>query len=84
MVPVKRTVIKGLLAVFLHLCLLETYLVHARSTGAPVEDNPEICNTMTPGHGIPAMVTESPYSISLGSESYKPGVNFNGEIGLSR
>ncbi|XP_030846845.1 delta-like protein B [Strongylocentrotus purpuratus] len=76
MMPMKRTVLKGLLAVLLHLCLLENNLVRARPTGAPVESYPEICNTLTPGHGIPASVSESPYSIIVANETYKPGVDF--------
>eukprot|EP00057_Strongylocentrotus_purpuratus_P020981 XP_011675455.1 PREDICTED: fibropellin-1-like isoform X2 [Strongylocentrotus purpuratus] len=47
--------------------------VEAYSTGAPVDTNPDICNTMTPNHQAEATTVHSPYHISVESLQYTPG-----------
>ena len=47
--------------------------VEAYSTGAPVDTNLDICNTMTPNHQAEATTAHSPYHISVESLQYTPG-----------
>eukprot|EP00057_Strongylocentrotus_purpuratus_P020985 XP_011675459.1 PREDICTED: putative defense protein 3 [Strongylocentrotus purpuratus] len=58
--------------------------VDARSTGAPVGSNPEICDTMIPGHGIPAQDTKSPFSIIPAKMKYMPGKKFSVTINATQ
>lgn len=44
-------------------------------TGAPVDSNPEICSTLTPGHGAIPQTSPSPFTITPTVESYVPGGN---------
>lgn len=47
--------------------------VEAYSTGAPVDTNPDICNTMTPNHQAEATTVRSPYHITVEGQQYTPG-----------
>eukprot|EP00057_Strongylocentrotus_purpuratus_P005096 XP_003730204.1 PREDICTED: fibropellin-1 isoform X1 [Strongylocentrotus purpuratus] len=39
-------------------------ITEARSSGAPVSSNPEICSSMLPGHYIPPSISPSPYTMT--------------------
>ncbi|XP_041457498.1 defense protein l(2)34Fc-like [Lytechinus variegatus] len=80
MIATKRCVPAGILVALLFSCLLENTVVHSRSTGAPVDEYNQICETMTPGHYASGQTSESPYSIMLQNDYYTPGVDMTVEI----
>nr|XP_054748073.1 putative defense protein 3 [Lytechinus pictus] len=80
MIATKRCVPARILVAFLFSCLLENTVVLSRSTGAPVDEYSQICETMTPGHYASGQTSESPYSIMLKNDYYTPGIDMAVEI----